>query len=54
VQDGTHFVGWQIDIGLTVIAQNETVTVPVAGNRSFKFGEQAGALAAAVSSCFDK
>jgi hypothetical protein len=53
VQHGAHFVGRQVDVGLAVIALDKAVAITVAGNSAFKFGEQSGAWAVAVCSCFD-
>ena len=41
VQHCAHFVAWQINVGLAVIALHKTVTVAVARHSAFKFSKQA-------------
>ena len=39
-KDRAHFVGRKVDIGLAVIADNETVSIAVSGDNAFEFGEE--------------
>ena len=45
VQHGTHFVGWQIDVSVAVIADEEAVAIAVALDCSLKLFQQAAGLA---------
>ena len=41
VQHRAHLVGGQIDVGVAIVAQHETVPVAVALHRAFNFFQQA-------------
>ena len=40
VQHRAHFVGWEVDVGLAVIAGHEAVAVAVTRDGAFDFGQQ--------------
>ena len=44
VQHGAHFIGGEVDIGVAVIPDEETMAVPVALNGSFHFFQQVAGL----------
>jgi hypothetical protein len=54
VQHGTHFVGRQIDIRLTVVALNKTMTITVARYNALEFSKETGRCAGVRIICFDK
>jgi len=54
VQHRAHFVGWQVNIRLAVVAQNKTMTVAMAGNGALEFSEESGRCAGSWMRCFDK
>ena len=45
VQHGTHLVGGQIDVGLTVITGHKPMSITVTQHGSFNFVQQAAGLA---------
>ena len=37
VQDGAHFIRWQVNVGFAIVALYETVAITVAGNGTLEF-----------------
>jgi len=45
VQHRAHFVGWQVNIRLAIVAQNKAVAIAMAGNGALEFSEESGRCA---------
>jgi hypothetical protein len=54
VQDGTHLVGGQVNVRLTVVALYKSVAITVTGNDALEFREEASRRAGILMNCFDK
>ena len=45
VQYRTHFIGWQVNVGFTIVALHEAVTIAMSLNRAFDLIQQAAGMA---------
>jgi hypothetical protein len=54
VKHSPHLVGRQINVGFTIVAQNEAMPVAVTRYGALKLGKQPSALAGTLCGCFDK